>query len=297
MRFDRLSTPLGQPYITDIEEVPLYHFHPGASVLVLEIPGCPLRCQYCDRPELAGSASWSPYDPQRLASAMEQLAQDPRFRGIVWGGGEPALHWDNVVENSRVVLDTGMSVIVATNGGLTADLLHDSPGMIDALLVRFKGFSDETYRSRGGPDALLSNSCSLVEKAIESGIHVELMLDVVRDTPAEEAEYLNMLAWINHDLRRNIPLHLRAVAPEHGFAIQGGPSTSFLENLVELARKQHVGFVYLSNCHGHFFNNTMCPNCFSVVIDRTVQPPDLSFVTDGKCAQCGTDLELILNTR
>jgi len=288
---------LGQPYMADMEEIPLYHFLPGASVLVLEVPGCPLRCPYCDRPELARSLNWSPYDPQRLASAVQQLAQDRRFGGIVWSGGDPALHWDSVVESSRVVHGSLNNVALATNGALTTDLLRDSPGTIDALLVRFKGFSEETYHSLGGPEDLLANSRSLVEKAIESGIHVELMLDVAHDTPAQEAEFLDMLAWINHDLRRSIPLHLRAIAPEHGFAIQRGPSMPFLENLVDLARKQHVGFVYLSNCHGHFFNNTMCPNCFSVVIDRTVQPPDLSFVTDGKCAQCGTDLGLVLNTR
>lgn len=297
MRFDRFSSPLGQPYIADVEEIPLYHYLPGSSTLVLEMPGCPLRCPYCDRPELARSQNWSPYDPQRLAAAVRQLSEDSRFGGIVWSGGEPALHWDNVVENSRVVHETGMHVALATNGGLTVDLLRDAPGAVDAILVRFKGFSEETYRSAGAPEGFLASSRSLVEEAITAGIHVELMLDVVRDTPAQQAEFLEMVAWISHDLRRSTPLHLRAIAPEHGFDIQRGPSMPFLENLVDLARRQHVGFVYLSNCHGHFFNNTMCPNCFSVVIDRTLQPPDLSFVTDGKCAQCGTDLELTLNTR
>jgi hypothetical protein len=121
------------------------------------------------------------------------------------------------------------------------------------------------------------------------------MLDIAGDSPGQEQEYLAMLAWIAHDLRRSVPLHLQAIAPEHGFTIRHGPLMPFLENLVESARRQHVGFVYLSNCHGHFFNNTMCPNCYSVVIDRTTRPLDLSFVTDGKCGHCGTELGLILD--
>ena len=104
-----------------------------------------------------------------------------------------------------------------------------------------------------------------------------------------------MLTWIAQDLRRGIPLHLRAIAPEHGFAVHRGPLMPFLENLVESGRRQHVGFVYLSNCHGHFFNNTMCPNCYSVIVDRTARPLDLSFVTDGVCGNCGTDLGLTLD--
>lgn len=283
--------------MADMEDVPFYHYLPGTSVLTLEVPGCPLRCPYCDRPQLARSQEWVPYDPQRLATAVQQLIQDRRFGGIVWNGGDPALRWDNLVECSHAARDAGASVALATNGALTAELLDDSPNTLDALLVRFKGFSDDAYRSVGGSAAILATSQSLVEKAIQSGIHVELMLDIVTDSPAQEAQFLNMLRWISHDLRRNIPLHLRAIAPEHGFELQRGPSTAFLENLVDLARKEHVGFVYLSNCHGHFFNNTLCPNCFSVVIDRTIQPLDLSFVTDGKCAQCGTDLGLVLDVR
>jgi pyruvate-formate lyase-activating enzyme len=295
MKFDMFSSPLGQPYVSEIEEVPLYHYLLGDSVLVLEVPGCPLRCPYCDRPLLARSQGWSPYDPVRLAAAVENLGSEPRFAGVVWSGGEPSLHWDNVVECSRKVHEAGKKVIVATNGGVTADLLHDSVGMVDALLVRFKGFADETYRMLGSSAGVLENSRALVESAIDAGIHVELMLDIARDTPAQEQEFSAMLTWIAQDLRRGIPLHLRAIAPEHGFAIHRGPLMPFLENLVESGRRQHVGFVYLSNCHGHFFNNTMCPNCYSVIVDRTARPLDLSFVTDGVCGNCGTDLGLTLD--
>ena len=164
MKFDMFSSPLGQPYVSEIEEVPLYHYLLGDSVLVLEVPGCPLRCPYCDRPLLARSQDWSPYDPARLAAAVEKLGSEPRFAGVVWSGGEPSLHWDNVVECSRKVHEAGKKVAVATNGGLTADLLHDSPGTVDALLVRFKGFADETYRMLGSSAGVLENSRALRRK-------------------------------------------------------------------------------------------------------------------------------------
>ena len=292
---DLYASTLGQPYLAELEDVPLYHYLPGDSVLVLEIPGCVLRCSYCDRPLLARSQEWSAYDPARVAAAIGQLSAQAGFAGVAWSGGEPSLHWDNVLECSRVVHDAGRHVIVATNAGLTPDLLRDAQGTVDALLVRFKGFSEETYRSVGAPEGTLENSCALVETAVNSGIHVELMLDVTSDSPEFEREFSTMLTWIAHDLRRSVPLHLRAIAPEHGFTIRHGPVMPFLENLVESARKQHVGFVYLSNCHGHFFNNTMCPNCYSVLIDRTARPLDLSFVADGKCGHCGTELGLTLD--
>ncbi len=289
---ERFSSPLGQSYLAEIEDIPLYHYLPGDSVLVLEIPGCPLRCPYCDRVLLARSQEWSPYDPVRLATTIEQLRSERAFAGVAWSGGEPSLHWENVMECSRVVHEMGRHVIVATNGGLTADLLRDSEGMVDALLVRFKGFTDETYKAMKAPPGTLESSRTLVETALGKGIHVELMLDIAQDSADQEREFSAMLMWIAHDLRNSVPLHLRAVAPEHGFTIHRGPVMPFLENLVESARRQHVGFVYLSNCHGHFFNNTMCPNCYSVLVDRTARPLDLSFVTDGKCGHCGTELGL-----
>ncbi|HNW84090.1 MAG: radical SAM protein [Candidatus Cryosericum sp.] len=294
MRFDRFSSPLGEPYIAEIEEIPFYHYLPGETVLVLEVPGCPLHCAYCDRVPLARSQDWSPYEPSRVADTVANLAREPGFAGIVWDGGEPSLHWDNVMECAHAVHALGRKVGVATNGGVTADLLADTPGAVDMLLVRFKGFAEETYRALGAAPGILASSQALVEQALNMGVHVELMLDIARQSHQQEQEYADMLKWILQDLRRSIPLHLRAIAPEHGFTIREGPVMPFLENLVESARRQHVGFVYLSNCHGHFFNNTMCPNCYSVVIDRTASPLDLSFVTDGKCGQCGTDLALTL---
>jgi len=292
---DRSATALGQPYLAEVEELPLYHYLPGDSVLVLEIPGCALRCSYCDRPLLARSQDWSPYDPVRVGMAVRQLATQTGFAGVAWSGGEPSLHWDNVIECSRSVHDAGRHVIVATNGGLTVDLLRDAHGAIDALLVRFKGFTDESYKALGAPEGTLESSCALVETAVGTGVHVELMLDIATDSSDQERAFSTMLTWIAHDLRTSVPMHLRAVAPEHGFTIRHGPVMPFLENLVESARRQHVGFVYLSNCHGHFFNNTMCPNCYSVLIDRTARPLDLSFVADGRCGHCGTELGLTLD--
>ena len=293
--FDRFTSPLGQPYLAAIEEIPLYHYLPGGSVLVLEIPGCPFRCSYCDRLPLARSREWSPYDPERIDVVLDKLSHEPGFTGVSWSGGEPSLHWDNVVECSRAVHQAGHRVIVTTNGGLAADVLRGSRDTVDALLVRFKGFDEETYGALGSPDGMLENSRTLVETSLSLGIHVELMLDIAADTSSQMREFSSMISWIAHDLRRSVPVHLRAIAPEHGFAIRHGPVMPFLENLVESARKQHVGFVYLSNCHGHFFNNTLCPNCYSVLIDRNAYPLDLSFVTDGKCGHCGIDLGLKLN--
>lgn len=289
------NSTLGRPYVAEIEDLPLYHYLPGTSVLVLEMPGCPLRCGYCDRSALAQSQEWSPYDPGRLVSAVQEMMQEPSFAGIAWSGGEPALHWDNVVACSRAVHECGGKILLATNGGLTSELLADSPGIIDALLIRFKGFSEEAYKAVGGSPELFAQTRLLAQSALAADIHLELLLDIQNSDSAQEQEYQAMLDWMAQELRKDVPLHLRAIAPEHGFAARHGPATPFLENLVESARKQHIGFVYLSNCHGHFFNNTMCPNCYSVVIDRTTRPLDLSFVTDGKCSHCGSSLALVLN--
>ncbi len=294
-RANQPNDTLGRPYLAEIEELPIYHYLPGRSVLVLEIPGCLLRCPYCDRPLLAHSQEWSPYDPGQLTAVVKEMQSDLPFAGIAWSGGEPALHWDNITACSKAMHAIGQKVIVATNGGLTPELLADSPEIVDALLIRFKGFSEETYRSAGGTPQIFQQTRLLAQSAVETGIHVELMLDIQNDSAAQEQEYEALLDWIAHDLRKDIPLHLRAIAPEHGFMIRKGPVMPFLENLVESAHRQHIGFVYLSNCHGHFFNNTMCPNCYSVVIDRTARPLDLSFVTDGKCSHCGRTLALVLD--
>lgn len=286
------ASPLGQPSIVEMEDIPLYHYRPGTTALLLEATGCSCRCAYCDRPALARSTEWAPYDPLKVESVLQATTgRNPPLSAIAWDGGEPALHWDNVLECADVAHHHGRGVVVVTNGGVTPGLLSQSPSSIDALLVRFRGFSEEAYRRCGAP-FLWEQSMSLVEYAAGNDIHVELSLDVLRSDDGVQEDFDAMTTWIAQHLRRSIPLHLWAIAPEHGFKIRQGPAVSFLERLVESARRQHVGFVYLSNCHGHFSSSTMCPNCFTVVIDRTLRPLDLSFVTDGRCGNCGADLAM-----
>ncbi|MDO9099196.1 MAG: radical SAM protein [Caldisericota bacterium] len=286
------ASPIGQPSIAEMEDLPLYHYRPGTTALLLEATGCSCRCTYCDRPALARSTEWAPYDPLKVESILQATTgRNPPLSAIAWDGGEPALRWDNVLECAEVAHRHDRGVIVVTNGGVSAGLLSQSPSSVDALLVRFRGFSEEAYRRCGAP-LLWEQSTSLVEYAAGNDLHVELSLDIVRSDGEAQDDFDAMTTWMAQRLRRSIPLHLRAIAPEHGFKIRQGPVMPFLENLVESARKQHVGFVYLSNCHGHFFNSTMCPNCFTVVVDRTTRPLDLSLVTDGRCGNCGTDLAM-----
>jgi pyruvate formate lyase activating enzyme len=123
-------------------------------------------------------------------------------------------------------------------------------------------------------------------------IHVEIVNLIVTNVNDDE----ECLRWIIKKHLKNVgpetPLHFTRYSPAYKFS---NPSTSIetLEKAYNMARKEGVAYPYLGNVQGHKCENTYCPRCGDMLIQRLGYTIVQYKVTqDKKCPKCGQNIPI-----
>lgn len=229
-----------------IEKKPLYHFHPGEYILSAGFYGCSFRCPFCQ------NHSISQRDPagrdfalnRRKPTAPEELAaaagENGSF-GIAYTYSEPLIHFEYVLETSRLAREAGLKNVLITNGYVNPGPAEELLPWIDAANVDLKSFSPEFYRKELKGD--LETVKNFILRA-HGRIHLEITTLVIpgkNDSPEEIRALCGFIAGLD----RKIPLHLSAYHPAFHYTV---PPTrrDALFRLVDIAREQ-LDFVYPGN--------------------------------------------------
>ena len=70
-------------------------------------------------------------------------------------------------------------------------------------------------------------------------------------------------------------------------------SDVFIHNIQRIAREEGLKYVYLGNVHGHKYENTYCPKCGELVIERTIMGVKKFLLKrDLKCTHCGEKIPI-----
>jgi pyruvate formate lyase activating enzyme len=130
-----------------------------------------------------------------------------------------------------------------------------------------------------------------IKIAYEEGIHTEvttLIVPKVNDNLDELEEEFSWLASISKD----IPLHLSRYFP--AFKYNEPPTDiSFLEKTYELAKK-YLNFVYLGNILSSTYENTYCPDCGTLLIQRKGYDIKIENLNEnGECKNCGRKICIV----
>ncbi len=71
--------------------------------------------------------------------------------------------------------------------------------------------------------------------------------------------------------------------------------TETLEMAHDIAKKEGMRFVYTGNVPGHKYENTYCPKCNALLIDRAGFRVSTIRIKDGKCPECGEGVPIVMN--
>ncbi len=266
-----------------IEKKPLYHFHPGSSILSIGTVGCNMKCSYCQNWHISQNtaASTSYYEP----SAIVRSAAREGSIGIAYTYSEPIVWFEYVMDCANEARKTGLKNVLVTNGFVNPSPLDELLGLVDAMNIDLKTFRDETYKKyqKGRLQPVLDTITSAHGKC-----HIELTTLIVTGINDDIAEMLDIIDWIA-SIDRGIPWHVSRYYPNYRH--QAPPTEiEFIMNVYGEARKK-LDFVYCGNIPGvHNGSDTMCPSCGAIVIGRSGYSTRIMALDDGRCGHCGTDL-------
>ncbi len=269
-----------------IEKKPLYHFHPGASILSTGTRGCNQSCDFCQ--------NWHMLQPDALTQEItaEQVVREAKLRksiGIAYTYNEPTIWYEFVLECSKLAREEGLVNVLVTNGSVNQQPFSELAPFVDAMNIDVKSMDPEFYRRIC--KSKLEPVLDTCRAAREAGIHIEIT-NLVIPTLNDSDELLSKLVDFVAGLGRDVPLHFSAYFPSHKMTIDPTPLSALLK-AKEIAT-QKLYYVYLGNVAISDSSNTFCPQCGNLLIGRKGYGITTKGIKNDQCGNCGRKVDMVL---
>jgi pyruvate formate lyase activating enzyme len=104
-----------------------------------------------------------------------------------------------------------------------------------------------------------------------------------------------MCLWIRDNLGSDTPLHFSRFFPMYKLTSLNPTPVATLENARQIALDCGLKYVYIGNVGGHPGENTYCPRCKRIVIERKGYFILQNNIIDGKCKFCAERISGVWN--
>ena len=119
-----------------------------------------------------------------------------------------------------------------------------------------------------------------------------LIIPGLNDDPKEID---SLIRWVIENLGPDTPMHFTRYHPEYQMTKPQATPIRQLEAIYELAKEHGLLYPYLGNIPDSPYQNTYCPSCGAVLIQRHGYRIDISGLKQDRCIICGhrTPIQLI----
>ncbi|PMB75360.1 MAG: AmmeMemoRadiSam system radical SAM enzyme [Fervidicoccus fontis] len=282
--------------IDPIEKKPLFHFKPGSSVLSISTVGCNFFCQFCQNWEISQSRLeeglyGNYYEPEEIVN----IALSNRADGISYTYNEPTVFYEYMYDVAKIAKQKALFNTMVTNGYISEYALEEISPYMDAATVDFKGSGNKEFYQKymGVPDpSPIFDTLTLMK---EKKIHIEITDLVVPKIGDREEDIDKLTKWIVENLGDETPFHILRFYPQYKLNYLPITPVKTLEKFAEIAKNNGLKYVYIGNVPGHRLENTYCPSCGKVLIEREgFYIGKINLTEDGRCKYCGYKTNIIL---
>ncbi len=281
--------------IDPIEKKPLFHFLPGSYSLSIAAVGCNLKCANCQNYDISQGFKSSEEIPGEDIPPEEivKIALKNKLPSISYTYTEPTIFLEYALDIMKIARKKGLKNIWVSNGFMNKESAELIIPYLDANNIDIKGFSEEFYRDNCG--ARLQPILDTAKLMKKSGVWVEITTLVIPTLSDSEEMFREIAKFIHDELGSETPWHISQFSGAISWKLKDIPDTSVetLRKAWEIGKETGLKYVYTGNVPNLPSEDTFCPKCKALCIDRTnyiIHRHDKS----GKCPKCKTDLNLIL---
>ena len=278
--------------VDPIEKKPLFHFLPGSLSLSLATVGCNFTCSFCQNSDI----SQMPHDRGRITGRsvspgqVVEAALEAGCLSISYTYTEPTVFYEYARDCARLASAAGLKNVFVTNGYMTAQALRDIDGLLHAVNVDLKSFSDDFYRAQAG--ARLKPVLDSIRRLWDMGVWMEVTTLLIPGLNDGEGELRSLAAFLA-SISSDIPWHVSRFHPSYHLLDVGATPVDSIERAVAIGREEGLVYVYGGNIPGHSSESTFCPACGAVVIERQGFSLRRMMLTDGRCSGCGREIAVM----
>lgn len=271
-------------HVDPVEKKPLFHYLPGTLAFSIATAGCNVNCKFCQnwdisqvRPEQV-PAQYAP--PKTVA----ELAKQNRCPTIAYTYSEPVIFSEYLMDTADAGHEAGVRSVVVSNGYIQNEALKTAYGKMDAVKIDLKAFTESYYR-----DAVTGELKPVLETLValkKMGKWTEIVYLVVPTLNDSDAEFQGLARWIKANLGVDTPVHFTQFHPE--YLMKNLPITPIptLERAKAIADAEGLHYVYIGNVPGHPAQNTYCPKCRRMLVERVGFTASQMLIRKGACPFC-----------
>ncbi|MCX7880312.1 MAG: AmmeMemoRadiSam system radical SAM enzyme [Ignavibacteria bacterium] len=290
--------------IDPIEKKPFFNFKPGTNILSFGTPGCNFKCENCQNNFLSQSIKFKPESLilRQIVPPEEilEVAKKYKVDGLSYTYSEPTIFFEyarDVIIRMKNDPETKDYVhLFVSNGYFSKETFEiiKSEKLLDAINIDLKFFDESHYLSITGGH--LKYVLENIEKVFESGIHLEVINLVIPGENDTEESFKSIAKFII-SISPEIPLHFNRFYPQYKMSYKPPTSLNSLKIAREIALAEGLHYVYIGNTTLPDVENTYCPKCNFLLVERQNYFTRTHYNKGRKkavCPKCNTEVNIII---
>lgn len=276
--------------VDPIEKKPVLHAYPGSRIYSLGTAGCNFACMFCQNFEMSQRRSVT-----GVGMTPEEIVEDAvrlHCTGIAFTYNEPTIFAEFSRDVGLIAHKKGLFNIFVTNGYETPEAVDLIADFLDFATVDFKGDASVDFYRRymSVPDP--SHIFDTVERLYRRGVHLEITDLVIPGLVSGDAPLISMIERLLKIAGDELPISFLRYHPDYKMSEPATP-LDLLKHHYQIAHNMGMKYVYIGNVPGIREQNTYCPSCGSLLVERDMMHTISIRITDeSRCPVCGEKIPI-----
>lgn len=276
-------------HVDPIEKKPLFHVMPGSRSFSIAAVGCNFHCRHCQNYSISQVGPEEPIrGVERTPQQIVQRAVASGCRSISYTYTEPTMLFEFALDTARLASQAGLANVFVTNGYISREPLAMIAPCLDAANIDLKGFSEKFYH-----DIVHARLSEVLDSIIEykkQGIWIEITTLIIPDLNDSDGDLEGIASFIVNNLGKETPWHVSQFHPT--FQLTDRPRTPLdtLRRASAIGRAAGLAYVYEGNVPGENGENSRCPSCSALLVERFGFAVSSNRIRNGACPDCGASI-------
>ncbi len=280
-------------HVDPVEKKPLFHFLPGTPILSIATVGCNLHCKNCQNWEISQQNPENSSAAHLPPEAIPQVARQYQCESVAYTYTDPCAYYEYALDSCIIAHKAGLRNVLVTAGYSNPAPWREICQHVDAANIDLKAFSDKFYREIC--DGTLKPVLASLVTAKSMGVMVEVTNLVMPTLNDSDEDLRNLCRWIKENMGDDTPLHFSRFFPHYRMKHLPPTPVNTLNRARDIARSEGLQFVYIGNVQSKDGENTVCPSCGQVLIERRRYTILDNHVENGACKFCKTKIYGVWN--
>jgi pyruvate formate lyase activating enzyme len=277
-------------HVDPIEKKPLYHFLPGSTSYSIATVGCNLRCQHCQNWEISQiPASGDIIGDETPPEEIVKGAISSDCASVSYTYTEPTVNMEYALDVSKLAAEKDLRNVFVSNGYMTEEAIALIRPYLHADNIDLKSFTDRFYRQTCG--ASLEPVLKTLKTLVKAGVWVEVTTLIIPTLNDKPEELKQMAEFIKEELGEHVPWHVSRFHPDYKMTNLPPTDMDAIETAYNIGKEAGLKYVYAGNVPHGRYENTYCPKCGQLLIERHGFSVSTNRIKNNRCQKCSQTIE------